>query len=139
MKILALGDVFGRPGRGILKTELSNLINTYEIDFTIVNGENASGGNGLTIKNAKELLNLSIDVITMGNHVWQHKEFLDGINEFPQILRPMNYPEPCPGKGVNFFKWKDLCIGVINLSGQIYMPSMNCPFNILLPKRYAIL
>lgn len=138
MNILILGDVYGRPGRNILKEKLSDLIDQHEIDFTIINGENASGGNGLTSKNAKELLSLPIDVITMGNHVWQQKEFLETIVDFPQIIRPLNYPDPCPGKGFDFFlcqlnnnETKNIC--VINLSGQIFMPNLNCPFNTILP------
>lgn len=138
MNILILGDVYGRPGRTILKEKLADLIDLYEIDFTIVNGENASGGNGLTSKNAKELLNLPIDVITMGNHVWQQKELLETIGDFAQIIRPLNYPNPCPGKGFDFFscqlknnQTKTIC--VVNLSGQIFMPNLNCPFNTMLP------
>lgn len=137
MNILILGDVYGRPGRTILKKELPQIISEYQIDFTIVNGENASGGNGLTSKNAKELLNLPIDVITMGNHVWQQKELLETIDDFSQIIRPLNYPEPCPGKGYDVFtcvlnhgETKKIC--VVNLSGQIFMPSLNCPFNAML-------
>ncbi|MBU4440799.1 MAG: TIGR00282 family metallophosphoesterase [Acetobacterium sp.] len=138
MNILILGDVYGRPGRTVLKKELHQIISEYQIDFTIVNGENASGGNGLTSKNAKELLNLPIDVITMGNHVWQQKELLETIADFPQIIRPLNYPEPCPGKGYDIFSCelnhgdtKKIC--VVNLSGQIFMPSLNCPFNAMVP------
>lgn len=138
MNILILGDIYGRPGRTILKKELPQIISEYQIDFTIVNGENASGGNGLTSKNAKELLNLPIDVITMGNHVWQQKELLETIDDFSQIIRPLNYPEPCPGKGYDVFECKlnnqatkKIC--VVNLSGQIFMPSLNCPFNAMLP------
>jgi metallophosphoesterase (TIGR00282 family) len=138
MNILILGDVYGRPGRTILKQELPRIISEYCIDFTIVNGENASGGNGLTSKNAKELLNLPIDVITMGNHVWQQKELLDTIADFPQIIRPLNYPEPCPGKGYDVFSCelnhgKTKKIGVVNLSGQIFMPNLDCPFNAMVP------
>ena len=138
MNILILGDVYGRPGRTILKQELPQIISEYRIDFTIVNGENASGGNGLTSKNAKELLNLPIDVITMGNHVWQQKELLETIADFPQIIRPLNYPEPCPGKGYDFFSCEmnndeTKKIAVVNLSGQIFMPSLNCPFNAMMP------
>lgn len=102
MNILILGDVYGRPGRNILKEKLPQLITEHQIDFTIVNGENASGGNGLSTKNAKEMLSLPIDVITMGNHVWQQKELLKTIADFPQIIRPLNYPDPCPGKGYDF-------------------------------------
>ncbi|WP_414732001.1 TIGR00282 family metallophosphoesterase [Acetobacterium carbinolicum] len=138
MNILILGDVYGRPGRNILKEKLPQLITEHQIDFTIVNGENASGGNGLSTKNAKEMLSLPIDVITMGNHVWQQKELLETISDFPQIIRPLNYPDPCPGKGYDFFTCelknggsKTIC--VINLSGQIFMPNLNCPFNTMAP------
>lgn len=143
MKILILGDVYGRPGRKILKDQLALLIAAHQIDFTIVNGENASGGNGLSTKNAKELLSLPIDVITMGNHVWQQKELLETITDFPQIIRPLNYPEPCPGKGYDFFTCtlrngttKKIC--VVNLSGQIFMPNLNCPFNSMAPLRESL-
>jgi hypothetical protein len=138
MNILILGDVYGRPGRKIIKDQLAHLIAAHQIDFTIVNGENASGGNGLSTKNAKELLSLPIDVITMGNHVWQQKELLETITDFPQIIRPLNYPEPCPGKGYDFFTCelknavtKKIC--VVNLSGQIFMPNLLCPFNTMVP------
>lgn len=143
MNILILGDVYGRPGRTILKEQLAQIISEHQIDFTIVNGENASGGNGLTSKNAKELLNLPIDVITMGNHVWQQKDLLETINDFTQIIRPLNYPDPCPGKGYDIYKCelnnqttKNIC--VVNLSGQIFMPSLNCPFNAMLPIMEAL-
>ena len=138
MNILILGDVYGRPGRKFLKNRLNELIDEYEIDFTIVNGENASGGNGLTTKNARELLLLPIDVMTMGNHVWQHKDLLESIDQFEQIVRPLNYPEPCPGKGFGFYQCKGKKIAVINLAGQIYMSSMNCPFITLKPLMKAI-
>lgn len=133
MKILILGDVFGRPGRNILQEQLAQIINQNDIDFTIINGENASGGNGLTIKNAKELLSLPIDAITMGNHVWHQKELLDAIDDYPQIIRPLNYPDPCPGKGFQIFHHLNKRIGIINLSGQIFMPNLACPFNLIQP------
>ncbi|KNZ41666.1 TIGR00282 family metallophosphoesterase [Acetobacterium bakii] len=129
MKILILGDVFGRPGRNILRDQLSDIISEHDIDFTIINGENASGGNGLTIKNARELLSLPIDAITMGNHVWHQKEMLDAIDDFPQIIRPLNYPDPCPGKGYKIFLHQNKKICIINLSGQIFMPNLSCPFS----------
>jgi len=133
MKILILGDVFGRPGRNILQEQLANIINQQGIDFTIINGENASGGNGLTVKNAKQLLALPIDAITMGNHVWNQKELLAAIDDYPQIIRPLNYPDPCPGKGFQIFQCQNKKIGIINLSGQVFMPNLECPFNAMKP------
>ncbi len=130
MKILMIGDVVSRPGRTVLKEQLDGLIEEYQIDFTIVNGENASGGNGITEKNAKELFNLPIDVMTMGNHVWQQKEMVNYIEKFPRIIRPLNYPDPCPGKGYDFFEHNGKTICVMNLSGQIFMPELDSPFNL---------
>lgn len=89
MNILILGDVYGRPGRKILKDQLAHLITEHQIDFTIVNGENASGGNGLSTKNARELLNLPIDVITMGNHVWQQKNYWKQLPTFGKSSGPL--------------------------------------------------
>ena len=74
MKIMMLGDIYSKPGRNVLKENLVNLQNEYAVDFTVVNGENTSGGNGLTQKNADELFALPIDAMTMGNHVWNQKE-----------------------------------------------------------------
>ena len=130
MKILMIGDVVSRPGRTVLKEQLDSLIEEYQIDFTIVNGENASGGNGITEKNARELFNLPIDVMTMGNHVWQQKEMVNYIEKFPRIIRPLNYPAPCPGKGYDFFEHSSKTICVMNLSGQIFMPELDSPFNL---------
>ncbi|MEG0310934.1 MAG: TIGR00282 family metallophosphoesterase [Eubacterium sp.] len=130
MKLLMIGDVVSRPGRTVLKEQLDNIIDEYAIDFTIVNGENASGGNGITEKNAKELLNLNIDVMTMGNHVWNQKEMVHYIDKYPKIVRPLNYPEPCPGKGYDFYECQGKRICVMNLSGQIFMPELDSPFNL---------
>lgn len=130
MRILMLGDVVSTPGRKLLKAHLEELIAAYAIDFTIVNGENASGGNGITEKNARELFALPIDAMTMGNHVWQQKEMVNYIDQFPKIIRPLNYPEPCPGKGYDFFTWQDKTICVMNLSGQTFMPELDSPFNL---------
>lgn len=94
----------------------------------IVNGENASGGNGLTRKNADELLSLGIDVITMGNHVWDKRETEKFIHEYDTIVRPANYPEPCPGLGYTYAEAKGHKVCVINMSGLVYMKSLDCPF-----------
>lgn len=130
MKVLMIGDVVSTPGRNLLKKYLKDIIAEYAVDFVIVNGENASGGNGLTEKNARELLALPIDVITMGNHVWHQREIIGYIDEYPQIVRPLNYPEPCPGVGYNFYDKNDKRICVMNLSGQVFMDDLDSPFNL---------
>ncbi len=125
---MMIGDVVSKPGRTVLKEHLEALIETYDVDFTVVNGENASGGNGITEKNAKELFNLPIDVMTMGNHVWNQKEMIHYIDRYPQIIRPLNYPEGTPGKGYGFFECGGKRICVLNASGQIFMPELDSPF-----------
>lgn len=130
MNIMMLGDVFSRPGRTVLKENLDALIREYQVDFTVVNGENASGGNGITEKNLKELLSLPIDALTMGNHVWNQRETENFIDHYANIVRPANYPDPCPGKGYITIEKNNTVIGILNLSGQVYMPQMgHCPFN----------
>lgn len=129
MKILIIGDIVGRPGRNIIKEKLQNLILDFEADFTIANCENASGGNGLTEKNALELFEYGIEVITMGNHVWDKKETITFIDNYPNLIRPGNYPQPCPGKGYTIYEKKGIKIGVINISGIIYLNNLLCPFN----------
>lgn len=129
MRIMMLGDVYSRPGRTVLKEHLEELIREYRVDFTVVNAENASGGNGITEKNLKELMTLPIDAFTMGNHVWQQRETENFIDNYPNMVRPANYPEPCPGKGYTTIKKNGVTIGIINLSGLVYMPQMGtCPF-----------
>lgn len=128
MRIMMIGDVVSTPGRNLLKKHLKEVIAEYAVDFTVVNGENASGGNGITEKNARELLNLPIDAMTMGNHVWNQKETEHFIDEYPQIIRPLNYPEPCPGVGYNIFPCQGKNICVMNLSGQVYMDNLDSPF-----------
>lgn len=129
MKILILGDIVGRPGRNAVRDQLSHLREEYRADVVIVNGENASAGRGITEKNAKELFELGIDVITTGNHVWDKKEILTYIESYPQLIRPANYPDPCPGKGYTIIHRNGINIGVINLSGVVYLSNLANPFH----------
>jgi len=99
MKIAFIGDIIGRPGRTMLKEHLARLREEHQIDFVIANYENASHGFGLTPKNAKELFNTGIDVMTGGNHTWDKKEIKGMFDDF-EILRPHNYPEGVVGTGL---------------------------------------
>lgn len=128
MKFLIIGDIVGRMARNILKTQLTNIIENNEIQFVIANGENASGGNGLTYKNAQELFSYGIDVITMGNHVWDKKEITQYIDEETRLVRPSNYPSPCPGRGYTIINKNNIKIGIINLSGRVFLNPLDCPF-----------
>lgn len=126
MNILAIGDIFGRPGRMAAAKFLPSIIEEHEIDFVIANCENAAGGKGITLKVADELLGLPIDVITNGNHIWEHKELTPYFDTHP-ILRPINIKENLPGKGLIFKEAAGLRIAVISLQGEIFMDEKGPP------------
>ena len=117
MNILAVGDIVGTSGVNKLKQELQGLKQEYNIDFVIVNGENAAEGMGITEKNFNDILNAGTDCITMGNHTWGKKEIFKFIDH-PKLLRPINYPEGVCGKGYNIFECKGKKIAVINAMGR---------------------
>jgi len=128
IKIAFIGDIVGRPGRKIIKENLDNLKDLHNIDFVIANGENASHGFGLTIKNANELFNCGIDLITGGNHSWDKKKDMIALLESKPVLRPDNYPEGVPGTGVKIVDVNGVKLAVINLMGLYTMPQVLNPF-----------
>lgn len=131
VNILFIGDIVGKPGRNIVKELLPKLIDRYNPELVIANGENAAGGFGITEKVAEELFSYGIDIITTGNHVWDKKEAIPYIAKEPRILRPINYPEDVPGTGSTVIKTKkNNLVGVINASGRIFMNTLNCPFRV---------
>jgi len=117
MNILAVGDIVGNIGIKEFQKRLPGLKNKYEIDFIIVNGENAAEGMGITEKNFNDIINTGADCVTMGNHTWGKKEIFK-IIDHPKLLRPINYPEGVCGKGYNIYKCKDKKIAVINAMGR---------------------
>lgn len=129
MRIAFIGDIVGRPGRKIIKEYLSKIRTEYNIDFVIANGENASHGFGLTIKNCDELLKAGIDVITGGNHSFDKKKEMFVLLETQNVLRPDNYPPGVPGSGLKIFEVNGEKLAVINLMGQFCMPTVENPFN----------
>jgi metallophosphoesterase (TIGR00282 family) len=131
IKIMVIGDIVGNTGRLVIKKLLPQLLRKHSIDMVIANGENAAGGNGITKEVADELFNNHIDVITMGNHVWDKREIIKFIDSQPNIVRPANYPPGTPGKGYTIYKLKDLKVGIINLSGVIFLPPLIPPFLVI--------
>ena len=127
MKIGFIGDIVGRPGRGMIKKYLQQLRELESLDFVIANYENASHGFGLTKKNAKELFDAGIDVMTGGNHTWDKKE-INGLLETMPLLRPINYPEGVPGRGVLTFEVCNEKLAVVNVMGYFGMPMCENPF-----------
>ncbi len=133
MKILVLGDVMGASGRKVLKKNLSKIIEEYEINFSVINGENAADdGKGITKKIAEDFFLDGIDVITSGNHIWDKEETTNYIEKENRLLRPANLAEGSPGKGFGIFFSKDkkYKIGVINLMGNVFMRKTEDVFKI---------
>jgi 2',3'-cyclic-nucleotide 2'-phosphodiesterase len=124
MKLLILGDVVGTPGRDALKKKLPRIINENNIDFVVVNGENAADdGRGLTQSIAEEFFLNGVDVVTSGNHIWDKQESVNYIDKENKILRPANFAEGTPGKGYEIYysKKNKYKVGVINLMGNVFM------------------
>ncbi|MBI1885116.1 MAG: TIGR00282 family metallophosphoesterase [Chloroflexi bacterium] len=125
MKILVIGDVVGKLGRRTVATLLPDIRSEYGSDFVIANGENAAGGKGLTPSTADELFEAGVDVITSGNHIWEYREIYPVLDSDAPILRPLNYPQGAPGRGL---LTRD-GIAVVNLMGRVFMPGdLDCPF-----------
>ncbi|MFR8103982.1 MAG: TIGR00282 family metallophosphoesterase [Clostridia bacterium] len=118
MKILAVGDIVGECGVKKLKEELPKIIEEEKIDFTIVNGENAASGMGITEKLFKEMLAAGADVVTMGNHTWGKKDIFNFIDH-PSLIRPINYPKGVVGKGYMIKEKAGKKIAVINAMGRV--------------------
>lgn len=136
MRILFIGDIFGRPGRTIVRERLPELVRRYSPDLLIANGENSAAGFGITPPLAEELFDLGIDVITTGNHIWDKREIIDyfemadGNEHSParRVLRPANYPAGMPGWGLYQGTKNGTPYAVINLQGRIFMTSNDDPF-----------
>jgi 2',3'-cyclic-nucleotide 2'-phosphodiesterase len=131
VRILYIGDIFGRPGRSIVKERLPGLLSEYAPDLVLANGENAAAGFGITPHLVDELLGLGIAVLTTGNHIWDRKEIFPYLAEHADgpLLRPANYPLSVPGRGLYLGKTQaGLEYAVINLQGRVFMAPTDCPF-----------
>ncbi len=128
MRILFIGDIVGRPGREMLERTLSSLKQQYHPNLIIVNGENSSGGKGISKKVVKFLFELGINGITLGNHTWDNKEIFEFIQDETKMIRPANFPEGTPGRGFTYIRYNDIEIGLVNLMGRTFLPPIDCPF-----------
>jgi 2',3'-cyclic-nucleotide 2'-phosphodiesterase len=130
IRILFLGDVVGEPGRNALSRRLKGLQDELAADFTVVNGENAAGGRGISGKQCIELLRAGATVITTGDHVWDQKDLPSYIETEPRLLRPCNYPAGTPGSGAVVLETPKGPVGVINVRGLTFMnPPLENPFH----------
>lgn len=130
MRILFVGDVVGRPGRRMLRESLPRLRREHRVDFVLVNGENAAGGNGITPAVYAELAALDVDAITLGNHTWDKRELIAAIDQLELLVRPANYPVGTPGRGGMVVRSRGgVPVGVINVMGRVFNPlALDCPF-----------
>src|SRR5690625_5169660 len=128
MKILFVGDVVGSPGRDMVKEYLPKLKDAFHPSVTIINGENAAAGKGITEKIYKNFLSWGAQVVTLGNHAWNKNEIFDFIDDAPYLIRPGNFPENNPGKGLVCININGLEIAVINLQGRTFMQTIDDPF-----------
>src|SRR5450432_2835718 len=134
LTILFLGDVVGEPGRSAVIARLAELKRARAIDFTIVNGENAAAGRGITPKITIDLLRAGVSVITTGDHIWDRKEILPYIDTEPRLLRPLNYPAGAPGAGTVVLETAKGKVGVINVQARTFMqPILENPFQCSMP------
>ncbi|QHS22319.1 TIGR00282 family metallophosphoesterase [Virgibacillus sp. MSP4-1] len=131
MKILFIGDVVGSPGREMLKENLPHLKKQYHPDVTIVNGENAAHGKGITEKIYRQMKEWGANVITLGNHAWDKKDIFEFIDDVDDMVRPANFPPDTPGKGMTFYKAGNKEIAVINAQGRTFLPPIEDPFRIV--------
>jgi metallophosphoesterase (TIGR00282 family) len=133
MRILFVGDIFGKPGREIARRAIPALVQRDAIDFVIANVENSAAGFGVTGDIADAILSYGVDVMTTGNHVWDKKEVLDYIPRQPKLLRPANFPAGAPGRGSYVGRTRTgEPIGVLNLMGRIFMAPLDDPFALAL-------
>ena len=132
MRILFIGDIFGRSGREALEAQLPKLKEQLKPDVVIVNGENAANGAGITEKICNEFYSWGVDCITTGNHVWDQREIIPYIARDEKLLRPLNYPPGTPGSGVYKLQLQDgRKITIINAMARLFMDAMEDPFRMI--------
>lgn len=131
MKLLFIGDIVGQIGRDTLKMYLPKLKEKYKPQLTIANAENAAHGKGLTEKIYKELLQCGIDMMTMGNHVWDNADIFNFIDNASKLIRPANLSKHVPGVGYRLVKINQQLLAIINLQGVVFMNHSDNPFEVV--------
>ena len=128
MRFLIIGDIFGSCGLDYLKLVYREIIENENIDFTIANAENTSGGNGLSQRDFDTLCDLGIDALTMGNHTFGRADIVNIMRDYSNVVRPINYPDGTPGRGYTILKCNGKKIAVINAMGRVNLLNIDCPF-----------
>lgn len=132
MRFLFLGDMVGKSGRTAVYEQLPGLRSDFNLDFVVVNGENAAGGFGITKSIFEQTIDAGADVITTGNHVWDQREALEFAGREERFLRPANYPSGTPGRGSGVYAAKNGArVMVANIMGRVFMhPELDDPFQV---------
>ena len=120
-KLLFIGDIVGRPGREIVKSQVAKLRETENLDFVIANAENAAGGSGITGAIVREMLGAGIDVITLGDHIWDQRGFDGELLSLDKVCRPANLPPQCPGKTFIVVEKNGVRLGICAFLGSAFM------------------
>ncbi|MZM02260.1 TIGR00282 family metallophosphoesterase [Bifidobacterium pseudocatenulatum] len=128
MRVLFIGDVVGSMGREMITEYLPRLKKKFRPQVTIVNGENAAAGRGITEKIYKKFLQDGVDVVTMGNHTWDNRDIFEFIDQAKKMVCPANFPEGTPGQGIVFVKVNQLELAVINMQARSFMVDLDDPF-----------
>ena len=130
MKLLFLGDVFGKPGRLAVQRLVPKLIVRHGLDLVVANAENSASGIGVTPDSADELLAAEVNLLTSGNHIWSKREIVPYLEDpDSRLLRPANYPRNAPGRGRAVAVTPDgRKLGVVNLEGRVFMKTLDDPF-----------
>jgi hypothetical protein len=129
VKVLFVGDVVGGVGRRAVAALLPRLREEHTPDFVLANGENAAGGVGITERTARELLELGVDAITLGNHAYRHRDVYGFLDREERVVRPSNYPKGSPGRGHTVVERDGARLGVVNLCGMVFMQAARSPFS----------
>jgi metallophosphoesterase (TIGR00282 family) len=140
LKILFLGDVFGKPGRQAVQRLVPRLIAKEGLDLVVANAENSASGAGVTPESADELLAAEVDLLTSGNHIWSKREIVPYLERRDSLLlRPANYPPGSPGRGRAIVSTPDgRKLGVVNLEGRVFMKALDDPFRVALEEIAAL-
>jgi 2',3'-cyclic-nucleotide 2'-phosphodiesterase len=128
LKILMVGDIVGSPGRTAFAQVVTRFKQAGNVDFVVVNAENAAGGKGLTAVLAEEIFAAGADVITLGDHTWDQKGFQTYLDREQRVLRPANFAPNCPGRGYVTLDTAHGRVTVISLIGRVFMQPADCPF-----------
>ncbi len=129
-RLIFLGDVVGRPGREAVAACIPVLQQRYDTGLVVANGENSNHGIGISPMSANQMFQSGVSIITTGNHCWKERRIGEYFDQETNLLRPANYPDGSPGRGYNLYTYGDATFGVLNLSGRVFLQTLDDPFRL---------